>query len=515
MSVMSIDMKDGGNQNNASGLGPVDTCARINENGMLDADEYLVDQLRFDVTAQGIPAFNDGGTPGTPGDDSGGITGYQYDFNYPSAQLTVKARTSTNSFTNKLASNSGSAVSTVGSEPLPDGGTDNLWNSVANDTASTGVSTPESGDGVLDRLVIETEAGASTGQYAIWLGNARHKDASGAVNAPDVTNIANIAINQPCGATVTPGPTPTATSTPVLTPTPTASPSPTATATATPSPTANPSATPTATRTATPTPTSTSTPTATPAGTGYYHPLPPSRIMDTRTGIQGISGKIQTNATIDVPVTNIGGVPPVAAGVTAVVLNVTVTEATAASYLTVYPSNAARPLASNLNFGQGQTVPNLVIVKVGPDGKVKLYNCCGQTHAIFDVVGWYGSAGTDGTLFRSLSPARILDTRINLGWAGKLGHGGTATVNVVNTGGVPANAKAVVVNATVTEPTAAGYITVWPSNSAQPTASNLNFVPGQTVPNLVMVKVGTDGKVKIYNAAGQTHVIFDVVGYFE
>ena len=61
---------------------------------------------------------------------------------------------------------------------------------------------------------------------------------------------------------------------------------------------------------------------------------------------------------------------------------------------------------------------------------------------------------------------------------------------------------------------------IWNNNSSgsvspQPTASNLNFVPGQTVANLVMVKVGTDGKVKIYNAAGQVHVIFDVVGYFE
>ena len=198
-----------------------------------------------------------------------------------------------------------------------------------------------------------------------------------------------------------------------------------------------------------------------------------------------------------------------------VVLNVTVTEATAASYLTVYPSNAARPLASNLNFGPGQTVPNLVIVKVGPDGKVKLYNCCGQTHVIFDVMGWYGGLGADGTLFRSLSPARIMDTRTNLGWPGKVGHNGTATVNVVNIGGVPASAKAVVVNTTVTEPTAASYLTVWPSGATQPTASNLNFGAGQTVPNLVMVKVGPDGKVNVYNAVGQVHVIFDVVGYFE
>ena len=45
-------------------------------------------------------------------------------------------------------------------------------------------------------------------------------------------------------------------------------------------------------------------------------------------------------------------------------------------------------------------------------------------------------------------------------------------------------------------------------------ASNLNFVAGQTVPNLVMAKVGADGKVSIFNNLGTSHVIFDVVGWY-
>jgi hypothetical protein len=247
---------------------------------------------------------------------------------------------------------------------------------------------------------------------------------------------------------------------------------------------------------------------------GYYHPLPPNRILDSRFGVQGISGKLGPGGTFDVPVTNIGGVPAQASGVTAVVLNVTVTDPSAASFLTVYPTGVPRPTASNLNFGQGQTVPNLAIVKVGAFGKVSVYNCCGFTHVIFDVVGWYGGAGTDGTLFESLSPNRILDTRVGFGYPGKLGHNGTAGIDVT-AGGVPEGVKAVVLNATATEATAAGYITVYPSNAAKPNASNLNFAPGQTVPNLVMVKVPPNGIVNVYNAAGQVHVIFDVVGYFE
>ena len=76
--------------------------------------------------------------------------------------------------------------------------------------------------------------------------------------------------------------------------------------------------------------------------------------------------------------------PPVA-----VVLNVTVTNGTQGSYLTLWPDQAQRPTASDLNFTAAQTVPNLVVVKVGADGKVAIFNAAGITDVIVDVVGWY------------------------------------------------------------------------------------------------------------------------------
>ena len=67
----------------------------------------------------------------------------------------------------------------------------------------------------------------------------------------------------------------------------------------------------------------------------------------------------------------------------------------------------------------------------------------------------------------------------------------------------------------MTGPTAPSYLTVYPSDVSLPNTANLNFNAGQTIPNLVMVKVGVaDGKVKIFNFSGQTNVIFDVAGYF-
>jgi hypothetical protein len=70
---------------------------------------------------------------------------------------------------------------------------------------------------------------------------------------------------------------------------------------------------------------------------------------------------------------------------------VTVTEPTEVSFLTAWPGGTPRPLASNLNYVSGQTVPNLVVAQVGPDGTVDLYNHAGAAHVIADVAGWYGS----------------------------------------------------------------------------------------------------------------------------
>jgi hypothetical protein len=88
-------------------------------------------------------------------------------------------------------------------------------------------------------------------------------------------------------------------------------------------------------------------------------------------------------------------------------------------------------------------------------------------------------------------------------------------VQVSGVGGVPASGVlAVVANVTVTNTTGASYLTVWPDGTAQPIASDLNWVAGETVPNLVVAKLGSDGAVDIYNYSGSTDVIVDVEGYY-
>jgi hypothetical protein len=249
-------------------------------------------------------------------------------------------------------------------------------------------------------------------------------------------------------------------------------------------------------------------------GGGTFHALSPSRILDTRDGTGGVpAAPIGPGGTLTVQVAGRGGVPT--SGVSAAVLNVTGTNTTASSFLTVYPAGVTRPLASNLNWVSGATVPNLVEVSMGTGGQLSIFNLAGNVDVIFDVEGWVGdssnSNGPDG-MFNPLPPFRLLDTRNG---GGPVGPGQSITLQVTGQGGVPATGvSAVVLNVTVTDTTAPSYLTVWPAGTSRPLASNLNFTAGQTVPNRVMVKVGSGGQVNIFNFSGSTDVVVDVGGWF-
>ena len=246
-----------------------------------------------------------------------------------------------------------------------------------------------------------------------------------------------------------------------------------------------------------------------------YTAVAPSRVLDTRdgTGRGGAVGKVPPGGAIDLGVVGVGGVP--ASNVVAVALNVTAVGLSGPdSYVTVYPAGAARPLASNLNVTSGPAVPNMVIVMVS-DGRVTLYNHNGSVDLVADVQGWYGPEGA--TRFVSTAPVRGLDTRTgNGGTLGKVGPNGTVEMPVAGVNGAPPFIRAVVLNVTVTDHSGPeSFLRVYPSGGGGPlNASNLNFIAGQTRANLVMVPVGANGRVALYNHAGNVHVVADVLGWF-
>ena len=164
-----------------------------------------------------------------------------------------------------------------------------------------------------------------------------------------------------------------------------------------------------------------------------------------------------------------------------------------------------------------QTVANRVMVKVGSTGKINIFNAAGRVDVIADLNGAFSAnaPGAAGGVFHGLVPKRILDTRSGSGGVtGPVGPRTTVTLSVGGTNGIPVDATAIVANITVTDSTAASYLTAWPDGPARPTVSDLNWVAGSTVANLGVVKLGADGKLDLYNAAGSTDVIIDVTGWY-
>ncbi|MFG2988846.1 hypothetical protein ACGFZK_06000 [Streptomyces sp. NPDC048257] len=243
-----------------------------------------------------------------------------------------------------------------------------------------------------------------------------------------------------------------------------------------------------------------------------FTPYTPTRLLDTRFGTGVTQGKVGPGASTRVKVGGNGKIP---AGVTAVVLNVTVTNTTDSGFITAFPEGSERPTTSNVNHKAGQTVPNLVIVPVGKNGYVELSNRGWQSvDLIADVTGYFTHTASSG--YTPVDPTRFVDTREGLGTAKrKLGGQSTFATQISGLRGVPQGITAVALNVTVTNPQGAGHLTVYPTSGSIPTTSNLNFNAGQTIANSVIVPVSADGKISVFNGAwSPTDVVVDVVGYY-
>ncbi len=242
---------------------------------------------------------------------------------------------------------------------------------------------------------------------------------------------------------------------------------------------------------------------------GEFNSMAPVRLLDTRFGDKlGPLGTTDVDLLLDLN----GQVSGVPAGAIAVVVNLTAVKPSVNTVMSLYPAGVARPGVSNLNPMAQDTVANLATVKVGAGNKITLYNELGSTDAVVDVVGFYLADNGDvggGDRFVSQIPVRKLDTREPTASPTPLTAGEVRTVDLDTT------ADAVMVYLTVTNPTAGGYVAVYPEGVITvPNISNANFVPDQTVGNLVVVKVDA-GKIKVFNPTlGTLHVVIDLIGTF-
>ena len=290
---------------------------------------------------------------------------------------------------------------------------------------------------------------------------------------------------------------------------------------------------------------------------GEFHALTPTRILDTRpewsiNDVQPLGAKPQSDNAVRTSAGEFnfnplgkGGLPTDPDAVLAIVANFTVTQPGSAGWIAVYPkgfefggADGSGAISSLVNFAAGQSVPNLGIVGLDSNGDLTINGSGSNTtyHLIIDVVGFISTsqyAGeSTGSRLEVTNPGRILDTRL----ANKpIGSGQTRALQIrgvdtiadgsgapLRTDIVPnrATVTAALVNLTLVNNYPASqstHVTATPdpitSGAFNPSSSNV--AAGRIKANMAVVPVGADGKIQLFNHAGDLHLVVDVLGYFE
>lgn len=251
-------------------------------------------------------------------------------------------------------------------------------------------------------------------------------------------------------------------------------------------------------------------------GPGGVTALTPSRLLDTRSGVGAPARPARGGSVLGLAVAGRGGVP--ASGAGAVVLNVTVADASAGGHVSVSPTDRGPGGASSLNYATGETVANLVTVGLGPDGGVDLrVTSPGTVRLVADVVGWVAVGTPPGPLGAApVAPTRLLDTRAADGGGAVLG-GSRRTVQVSGRGGVPTTgAGAALLNVTVADATYTGHLTVVADGAGVPGSSTLNFEKGRTKASFAVGLLSSSGRLDVVASSGGTlRLVVDVVGWVD
>jgi len=249
----------------------------------------------------------------------------------------------------------------------------------------------------------------------------------------------------------------------------------------------------------------TATPTATPAAPPLtsFTGVTPRRLVDTRDGTGGVDAPIGAGCVLRVRVDT--SVAPV--GASALSLSVTGL-GSQPGFMSVFPCESGRPVASNLNTRDGGfPTPNLVVAVPDSARDICVFSLF-EADVLIDLSGWWTQDGTQR--FNSIAPVRVSDSRNDPGRA-RVPAGAIRTIELDDL--VPSNTTAIVANLTVTEPAAAGFITAFPCGTTAPTASNLNFRAGEA--RAVAIIVGVDDASRLCLRSNvDHHVIVDISGYY-
>jgi uncharacterized repeat protein (TIGR01451 family) len=240
-----------------------------------------------------------------------------------------------------------------------------------------------------------------------------------------------------------------------------------------------------------------------------FFPIAPCRVADTRNPAAPLGGpSLNGGQSRSFPVLSAAAcnIPPAAQAYS---LNFAAVPKGPLGYLTAWSTGQPQPAVASLNAPTGAITANAAIVPAGASGAIDVF-ASNSTDLVIDINGYFAPFATGGLSFYNITPCRILDSRQP---AGSPPLAGVRAIPVTaGPCGVPAAARAHVLNATVIPQGPLGYLTLWPHAQPQPTVSTLNALDGVITSNLALVPT-TDGNISAF-PSNPAHLVLDVFGYF-
>jgi hypothetical protein len=240
---------------------------------------------------------------------------------------------------------------------------------------------------------------------------------------------------------------------------------------------------------------------------GGFVPVAHTRVVDTRNGTGTSTGTIPAGGSRTVTLT--GGVIP--AGAAAAKVNLLVPGSASAGSLAAGPGTAVNRTVFNFEAGSTQSG---AVLALSTDGKVTFRNNGSDpVNLVVTAEGYFGKVSNQGAGWRDLAK-RLINTR-TAGNGSPLAANATLDVQVGGISGMATQGVAgAAVNIIVT-PEAAGYLKAWPVGQTEPAVSMMDFKADVWRGNMIVLKPGTDGRIRIRNGSSKpAHVIVDLQGWF-
>jgi hypothetical protein len=247
------------------------------------------------------------------------------------------------------------------------------------------------------------------------------------------------------------------------------------------------------------------------AGAAGFFPVTPCRVLDTRGPTGPLAGPaLAGGVTRSLPILSSACNLPSSAQ--AYSLNFTVVPRGTLGFLAAWPGGQSQPPVSVLNAPTGTVTANHAIVPAGVSGSINVI-ATHDTDLVIDVNGYFSSVGGGGHSFFALHPCRAVDTRFTPGPLGAPSLSGQRNFNISSSHcGIPVDADAISLNATVVPHGFLGFLTLWPAGVTWPGVSTLNSLDGTIVSNGALVPA-TGGTITALSTH-TTDLILDVNGYF-